>query len=87
MQSSSSVVVVVVVVVVQGRSQRNQAQALPRLAVNRSSSLSTGSTLEPVGSDARHFVRCPRGLRFDCNTVSDRVRDELAYILKILERS
>ena len=35
----------------------------------------------PIGEDARHFVRCPKGLRLH-STVSDRVRDELAYILE-----
>ena len=38
-------------------------------------------TLQPLGDDARHFVRCPKGLRLH-STVSDRVRDELAYILE-----
>ena len=37
--------------------------------------------LQPLGEDARHFVRCPKGLRLH-STVSDRVRDELAYILE-----
>ena len=36
---------------------------------------------QPLGDDARHFVRCPKGLRLH-SIVSDRVRDELAYILE-----
>ena len=51
----------------------------------------SGFTLEPLGSDAHHFIRCPRGLRAyrlqgtrvlhgNKNHVSDRVRDELANI-------
>ena len=46
-----------------------------------SCSYHTSPTLQPLGEDARHFVRCPKGLRLH-TTVSDRVRDELAYILE-----
>ena len=46
-----------------------------------SCSYHTSPTLQPLGDDARHFVRCPKGLRLH-STVSDRVRDELAYILE-----
>ena len=44
----------------------------------------TSPALQPLGDDARHFVNCPKGLRLH-STVSDRVRDELAYMY-ILER-
>ena len=46
-----------------------------------SCSYHTSPALQPLGDDARHFVRCPKGLRLH-STVSDRVRDELAYILE-----
>ena len=46
-----------------------------------SCSYHTTPALQPlVGEDACHYVRCPKGLRLH-STVSDRVRDELAYIL------
>ena len=35
----------------------------------------------PLGTDARHFVRCRKGLRLH-GAVSDRVRDELCFILE-----
>jgi len=44
-----------------------------------SCSYHTSLDLQPLGEDARHFVRCPKGLGLH-STVSDRVRDELAYI-------
>jgi len=40
-----------------------------------SCSYHTSPTLQPLGDDARHFVRCPKGLRLH-STVSDRVRDD-----------
>ena len=46
-----------------------------------SCSYHTSPALQPLGDDARHFVNCPKGLRLH-STVSDRVRDELAYILE-----
>ena len=47
-----------------------------------SCSYHTTPALQPlVGEDACHYVRCPKGLRLH-STVSDRVRDELAYILE-----
>ena len=35
----------------------------------------------PLGTDARHFVRCRKGLRLH-GGVSERVRDELCFILE-----
>ena len=35
----------------------------------------------PLGTDARHFVRCHKGLRLH-GAVSDKVRDELCFILE-----
>ena len=35
----------------------------------------------PLGTDARHFVRCRKGLRLH-GAVSDKVRDELCFILE-----
>ena len=35
----------------------------------------------PLGTDARHFVRCHKGLRLH-GAVSDKVRDELCLILE-----
>jgi len=46
-----------------------------------SCSYHTSPTLQPLGDDARHFVRCPKGLRLH-STFFGRVRDELAYILE-----
>ena len=46
-----------------------------------SCSLQPGLTLVPRGNDARHFVRCRKGLRLH-GAVSDRVRDELCFILE-----
>ena len=46
-----------------------------------SCSYHTSPALQPLGDDARHFVRCPKGLRLH-STVSDGVRDKLAYISK-----
>ena len=52
-----------------------------------SCSYHTSPDLQPLGEDARHFVRCAQGLRrselrLQHSTISDRVRDELAYILE-----
>ena len=46
-----------------------------------SCSFYTSPTLQPLGEDTRHFVRCPKGLRLH-SSVSERVRDQLAYILE-----
>ena len=46
-----------------------------------SCSYHTIPALQPLGEEARHYVRCPKGLRLH-NPVSDRVRDELAHILE-----
>ena len=45
-----------------------------------SCSFQPGLTLVPLGTDARHFVRCRKGLRLH-GAVSDRVRDELCSLL------
>ena len=42
-----------------------------------SCSFHSGPTPQPLGPDARHYVRCPKGLRLH-NTASDRARDELS---------
>ena len=42
-----------------------------------SCSFHSGPTPQPLGLDARHYVRCPKGLRLH-NTASDRARDELS---------
>tara|TARA_B100000524_G_scaffold62689_1_gene28987 strand:+ start:599 stop:949 length:351 start_codon:yes stop_codon:yes gene_type:complete len=39
------------------------------------------STEYPLGTDARHFVRCRKALRLH-GAVSDKVRDELCFILE-----
>ena len=46
-----------------------------------SCSFQPGLTLEPLGTDARHFARCRKGLRLH-GAVSDRVRDEPCFILE-----
>ena len=46
-----------------------------------SCSFQPGLTRVPLGTDARHFVRCRKGLRLH-GAVSDKVRDELCFILE-----
>ena len=46
-----------------------------------SCSYHTSFAFQPLGEDAQHFVGCPKGLRLH-SAVSDRVKDELAYILE-----
>ena len=46
-----------------------------------SCSFQPGLTLEPLGTDARHFVRCRKGLCLH-GAVNDRVRDELCFIFE-----
>ena len=46
-----------------------------------SCSFQPGLTRVPLGTDARHFVRCRKGLRLH-GAVSDKVRDELYFILE-----
>ena len=46
-----------------------------------SCSFQSGLALVPLRTDARHFVRCRKRLRLH-GAVSDRVRDELCFILE-----
>ena len=46
-----------------------------------SCSFQPGLDRVPLGTDARHFVRCRKGLRLH-GAVSDKVRDELCFILE-----
>ena len=43
-----------------------------------------GLTLVPLGTDARHFVRCRKAAPppWCCAAVSDKVRNELSFILE-----
>ena len=47
----------------------------------RAPSNQAGLDRVPLGTDARHFVRCRKGLRLH-GAVSDKVRDELCFILE-----
>jgi len=46
-----------------------------------SCSFQPGLDRKPLGTDARHYVHCRKGLRLH-GAVSDRVRDELCFILE-----
>ena len=46
-----------------------------------SCSFQPGLIRVPLGTDARHFVRCHKGFRLH-GAVSDKVRDELCFILE-----